>query len=867
MALMALEEDIVNWSKDRPAWQREVLRRTAAGVLLSNDDYDQLVDEILNEPDDGPGPAFGLEHLPKATAEDPSVRIVSIAKPEHVNALASDQPLTFEIKGLTIVYGDNGSGKSGYARLLKRITRAPHQEEVLSDVFRDTTLAKPTATLSVRIGDKDESLSWPDSTPPELQRMLFYDSACGSAYIATESDFPYRPSALAVMDGLINACVAVRNRIDAKLTENARSSAAIPTVAEELKNTGVGKCLTQLSGSTSIDALDALIKRFEASNETIDDLKNEEARLRSIDTSAERQRLTRQAEKLDALRKYIDKVHSMLGNDGLSDLQERRAQLGALQKTADLVARSFESQPLSGVGSTPWKVLWESARRFSEEHAYSTHPFPVVGEDGRCVLCQEALSVEARDRLLRFERFVKDDTQVRLDEARGLFDAHVARFTKLLVSPDAVASDQKDLEVTHSELIGETRALLDRYESARDSTLDALAGTGPVALFGIESGATLTQLTQAATTARDLAAGLANPTFVQERLAVTTGKRQELELLQATKSSRSVIVKEIGRRTEREALEAVKTAAATGAITKKVLELSEESITEVVRDTFIRETDRLRLERVTIARTRADRGALLHQPKLVGARQDVKLPRVFSEGERTALGLAAFFTEAHLDGSRSALILDDPVTSLDHIRRGLVAARLAELAEGRQVIMFTHDVSFVADLKREAGGRGVLVTERSVTRSRADERKPGSCSTKHPWKAKDVPARLDSLRQELNRIRRDCGTWDETGYEEAVAVWAGNLSETWEGIFSQEIVGQVLAEGGLEVRPTMVKILARFTDQDHREFEASYSRVSQWLKRHNKSTKINYVSPEVAALEQELDLVDAWFKRVKGYKA
>lgn len=196
-----------------------------------------------------------------------------------------------------------------------------------------------------------------------------------------------------------------------------------------------------------------------------------------------------------------------------------------------------------------------------------------------------------------------------------------------------------------------------------------------------------------------------------------------------------------------------------------------------------------------------------------------------------------------------------------------MAARLAELAESRQVIMFTHDVSFVADLKREASGKGVPVAERSITRSRADERKPGACSTKHPWKAKDVPARLDELRQELNQIRRDCGTWDEKAYEEAVAVWAGNLSETWERIFSQEIVGQVLAEGGLEVRPTMVKILARFSDEDHREFDASYGRVSQWAKRHDKSAMVNYVPPDVAILEKELGSVDAWFKRVKGYKA
>ena len=92
------------------------------------------------------------------------------------------------------------------------------------------------------------------------------------------------------------------------------------------------------------------------------------------------------------------------------------------------------------------------------------------------------------------------------------------------------------------------------------------------------------------------------------------------------------------------------------------------------------------------------------------------------------------------------------------------------------------------------------------------------------------------------------------------------MSETWERIFSQELVGVVLAEGGLEVRPNMVRILVRFSDVDEREFQASYSRVSQWAKRHDKSAMVNYVAPSISALEEELKLVDEWFRRVKGYK-
>jgi hypothetical protein len=172
---------------------------------------------------------------------------------------------------------------------------------------------------------------------------------------------------------------------------------------------------------------------------------------------------------------------------------------------------------------------------------------------------------------------------------------------------------------------------------------------------------------------------------------------------------------------------------------------------------------------VTIAKTRADKGALLHLPKLVGARQDSTLKSVFSEGERGALGLAAFFTEAHLDASNSSLILDDPVTSLDHTRRSLVASRIAALAQTRQIIVFTHDVSFVADLKREAKGLGVSVCERSVVRGKGVEKKPGMRSHSHPWKARGVAERIGELRTELAHIKRESSNWDQHMYEKEVA--------------------------------------------------------------------------------------------------
>ena len=141
---MPLEEGIVAWSGQRPRWQQIMLRGVAEGRPLSGEALEQLVDAVVTgERLTGGGLEIG--HLVASASDAPPVRLTSVAEPAHVNALSSSVPLTFLEDGITIVYGDNGSGKSGYARLLKRIARSRHNETVLTDVFRDTPGLEPTA--------------------------------------------------------------------------------------------------------------------------------------------------------------------------------------------------------------------------------------------------------------------------------------------------------------------------------------------------------------------------------------------------------------------------------------------------------------------------------------------------------------------------------------------------------------------------------------------------------------------------------------------------------------------------------------------------------------------------------------------------
>ena len=85
--------------------------------------------------------------------------------------------------------------------------------------------------------------------------------------------------------------------------------------------------------------------------------------------------------------------------------------------------------------------------------------------------------------------------------------------------------------------------------------------------------------------------------------------------------------------------------------------------------------------------------------------QKIKNSDILSEGEQRALALACFLAELQEIGSNHAIIVDDPVSSLDNNRMRAVAKRLAEEAsKGRQVIVFTHNIWFHYMLLTESAG-------------------------------------------------------------------------------------------------------------------------------------------------------------------
>jgi hypothetical protein len=90
-----------------------------------------------------------------------AVLLSSIADPTNVNRLLDEQKLTFAPQGLTVVYGDNASGKSGYARIIKAVVGARHREAIHPDVFSDPSSVAQSALIAFDRGGVEQTATWP----------------------------------------------------------------------------------------------------------------------------------------------------------------------------------------------------------------------------------------------------------------------------------------------------------------------------------------------------------------------------------------------------------------------------------------------------------------------------------------------------------------------------------------------------------------------------------------------------------------------------------------------------------------------------------------------------------------------------------
>ncbi len=374
-------------------------------------------------------------------------------------------------------------------------------------------------------------------------------------------------------------------------------------------------------------------------------------------------------------------------------------------------------------------------------------PFPPDAPSDHCPLCQQNLSADAIDRFARFEAFIRDDTKRRADNAEKAYGDRLNALKAAMPSMSELGRQVRYLRDTLSDK--------EAYDAARLITVSARwqirrilrdhAKPG-VTVQDVNDSPALKALGKLSDALRTRETAVTADAGSQERQALM-GKLRELEARAWLSTVLPDIEAEIARKKDLANLARVLTEAETRAITQKSSHLAEALVTDTLRAQFTKEIAALGVGElaVELKKESSQAGAARFRVRLV-RKPDATVGLVLSEGENRCVAFGAFLAELATSGGESAIIFDDPVSSLDHRHREEVARRLAAEARDRQVVVLTHDLAFLMLLSHAAADLQVHLGYRCIARGGEFA---GYCRLELPFNARPIDDAINAVEADL----------------------------------------------------------------------------------------------------------------------
>jgi hypothetical protein len=845
--------NILTWSADCAGWQRDALRRLATDGSVVAAGIDELV-AICK----GDCPVMPLEaaHLGDLNRDQGEVYLRQVHSVRNVNALAPDQRLTLHRVGLTIIYGDNGSGKSGYARILKRACRARMSgrgEEIIPDIY-EAQPGTPSATIEYSISGQNRTCAWQLGQPADtaLSAVSVFDSRTANIHVDETNDLAYTPFPLRLLSALAQLCKSVKDKLVAEITQlQAKTPESIkaPTCSPTSK---VGQLIARLAATTAPATVQALAALTHAEQDRLAqltaDLAGDPARAARL--------LAALKAKVDGHVARLDLLFEAICDDSAAELRRLATANESARQAAQAASSGlFADEPLPRIGSDVWQSLWESARAYSVEAAYPEREFPVTEPGSVCVLCQQELSRQAADRLNRFEAFVRDDSQRRADAARAAYDVAIAGFAESglnlaeLIAIVATIRDDLRQDALATQVRRATIQAMWRHRQITRRHADT-AAVLDADVIDLPRQALADQVVDLEARREALLAEADSPAR-----AALIAERNELADRQWLNGIKADVLAQIERLKQIKALETAQRDTTTNRITTKSTEIAQALVTDAMRAQFAREVASFEIAGLAVELRQQNSVQGVPRFKVALTRKPTaSVGQVLSEGEHRCVALAAFMAELATTENKSAIVFDDPVSSLDHMHREAVAKRLIVEAAKRQVIVFTHDLAFLFELDRAAKEVDPKpeVAISSVSRGSA---KAGFCRNEPPFKARRVTDITTSLTNQLASERYHFDQGDQDRWRDTVKSIAGSLRDTWE-IAVEEAVGHVIRRLSNEVRTRGLVKLTAITVADCESMRDGFLRCSELL--HSTAPALNRPPPRPDVLADEINALAAW---------
>ncbi|WFP15563.1 AAA family ATPase [Citricoccus muralis] len=877
-----LEEALVEWAARLPLWQRDLLRRVAEGEVLSYDVVESLKDAVLNESINASLPWYKPPELPKqlelvpltadnlqrASSSEPPTALTRIHHLDGVNSLAPGASLEFSPdSGLTIIAGLNGTGKSGYTRIIKQVAHTRVPDTILPNAFKvDIT---PSAVVHYQLGDKEGAeFTWShgeECTSGDLRRIRVFDTLEAAKLVGSSNDVAYVPPALDILSDFTSALTQLGDKIGELLQKTELKQRTFDQL-----DSGKGREILERLGTEA--GRRKLLELKPLTDEELKEIKELPAQISRITSSSPAKLASQHSSRSSQIRSLESHVKEIDGNFGpvaIEKLAVVRGQLSAAENAAEAQALASSSAELGPVETAEWKQLWEAAAEFSLQHCDTAFPHEVAGKD--CPLCGQAISEDAQERAQRIKAFLEGEAQKTVDAARETWkeallkissvnlDVLTEERTQLLKSLDA------DTELASIKtLVGNARLISQDIDASKSlSSSD-------------ERSAEISRL------CRDVLETLAkyrsNEDAEAERLRVAEEDASLVASLRDRQDSLTLqkrlleVQQELGREHDLriwiDLLKAAKKSCGTGSVSRKHGELARDYV-EKVCGKFESEARNLGIDRVPVELIydKTSKGTSYVKVSLKGS--DLAPSEVLSEGEQRVAAIAGFFADLTESGDKSTLVFDDPTSSLDQEFRTDVAKRLIQEAEERQVLVFTHDFTFVQYLFEEKrtidlarGAKGLSPTgEFGYLHINRAPHGAGVVTSESEWRHATVSKTVGRIRQRIQNIRKLYKSGDPVAYRNEASDIASSIRVAWEALVEEVLLHGVVTRHERAVKTQQLHRVLALEERDVMAVNLGMTIESRFMNGHRAPTGDGTRPLNPGELEVEIDNLEEVRKR------
>lgn len=842
-----LHKDIKSWLHKQAEWLQQAAELILVKGTLDDADIKTIADRLKTPEGQQPTNTRQFSELGAANVQAHEVRLKSIGEIVGIENLGPRMPLEFGTGNLCVIYGNNGSGKSGYTRLLKRAAGKPRAMELKHNVFQQVPVHRKARVTFIH-GAAENSRDWlaNGAAINELQAVDFFDTDTAINYLSRDNEAAYTPPLVSLFEQLVGVANRVRERLQA---QQAALQKALPQLPQEFLNTVSGKLYGNLKANSTTSDVQKIKAWTDAEERELTQLVQ---RLTATDPAAQARSKRATKAQIQQIETQIKTTANAYSDEALKAARSMRDDAREKRKVAQEAAQ-IQSAKLDGIGSETWKALWEAARSYSQT-AYPQRDFPVV-DDAHCLLCHQELVGDAKQRLKDFEKFVQGNVEQAAVAAEQECKTTLANF------PDAL--DEKVVVQAYQSAGLNDEALLAGIQQfwkdvAASREVIQEGGDGVVVLLpqaivgALESQAN--SLEEQSKQHDQDAANFDRAATIQQKL--------ELEAKKWTAQQAVAIDTEMQRLKQSAEFDGWLKLTNTQQITLKGGQVAETAITEAYVARFNKELEALKARRIKVklVKTKAALGKAYHGLQLEGSVDGgAKLDEILSEGERRIISLAAFLADVSEKPNASAFIFDDPISSLDQDFELAVAARLVKLAQTRQVLVFTHRLSFYGALDDAARKFGEDWRSKHFERLCIESdlfAKVSGVQVEIPIWASKTDTANNTLFNRLDKARKEGEQSGAQAYRNLAQGICSDFRKLIERTIEFDLFGDVIARHRKEVQTQKLPKIFPLQKPDIDLLDGLMTKYSAF--EHSQSLEAPVDLPDEADLRADLEKLKNW---------